>query len=235
MSNDGSLCVIPARGGSRRIPRKNVRTFAGVPAIARTIETVATSGVADRIVVSTDDEEIAAVSRSAGAETPFIRRAELADDHTPTIPVVGDAIDRLAELGGGPFATTWVVYPTAVLIEPDDLVRASEARAAAGARVAMSVVSSRAPIERAWRRAVDGRGHMVSPDHAATRTQDLPVAYFDAGQFYVATTEFWTSGVSLADASPLLVPLPLDRAIDIDDEADWSAAEALFAARSSGS
>ncbi len=233
MSSDGSLCVVPARGGSRRIPRKNVRPFAGVPAIARTIATVAASGVADRIVVSTDDDEIAAVSRSAGAETPFVRRAELADDHTPTIPVVADAVTRLAELGIGPFVTTWVVYPTAVLVEPDDLVRASVARIAAGARVAMSVVSSRAPVERAWRRADDGRGHMEWPEHAGTRTQDLPEAYFDAGQFYVATTEFWTSGASLADVSPLLVPLPLDHAIDIDDEADWLVAEALFNARSS--
>lgn len=224
-----SLCVIPARGGSARIPRKNVRPFNGVPLIARAISTVLASGVADRVVVSTDDAEIAEVAHAAGADVPFVRDPVLSGDHTPTIPVVANAIERLGDLDRGRFATTWVVYPTAALLLPDDLVDARRVFAESGAVVAMSVVESRGPIERAWRRGPGGAGSMVSPSHVETRTQDLPPAFFDAGQFYVALTEFWLSGATLADAHPMLLPLPPWRSVDIDTEADWQLAERLSA------
>ncbi len=225
-----SLCVIPARGASKRIPRKNLRPFAGVPLVARTIATVLESGVADRVVVSTDDPEIADVSRAAGADVPFLRPAELADDHTPTIPVVADAINRLAELDGREYDTTWVVYPTAALLRPADLVDAREAFGGSAAEVAMSVVESPGPIERVWRRGTGDRGRMVTPDHARTRTQDLPAAWFDAGQFYVGSTGFWLEAGHLDEAEPLLLPLPRWRAVDIDTEEDWALAERLHAA-----
>lgn len=228
-----TLCVIPARGGSRRIPRKNIRPFDGVPILARTIEVVAASGVADRVVVSTDDPEIAEVARRAGAEVPFLRSGELAGDHVATIPVVADAIDRLAE-DPGRFDPVWVVYPTAVLLRPTDLRQARDAFLASGAVAAISVVESPAPIERAWRGGADGRGRMNAPAHVETRTQDLPAAYFDAGQFYVGTSEFWLSGATLADVEPLLVPLPRERAIDIDTLDDWRFAEAVFRASAAG-
>ena len=230
-----SLCVIPARGGSQRIPRKNIRPFAGVPILARTIDVVIESGVADRIVVSTDDEEIAEIARAAGAEVPFLRAADLAGDDVPTIPVVADTLARLFDDERGGVDTTWVVYPTAVLIEPGDLVRAHDDFVASGAAVAMSVVESPGPIERAWRRTVRGRGRMWSPDHVETRTQDLEPAFFDAGQFYVAGTDFWLSGATLADADPLLVSLPRERAIDIDTIDDWRFAESVFAGRAARS
>lgn len=225
-----ALCVVPARGGSTRIPRKNVRPFAGTPLIVRTIRTVVASGVADRVVVSTDDPDIADLARSAGADIPFLRSPELAGDHTPTIPVVADAIARLAETEGCSYDTTWVVYPTAALLEPGDLVAAQRTFVESGADVAFSVVETRAPIERAWRCDDAGRGSMVQPEHVETRTQDLPPAYFDAGQFYVAASGFWTAGARLTDADPLLIPLPPWRAIDIDTEDDWRLAEALHAA-----
>jgi pseudaminic acid cytidylyltransferase len=226
-----SLCVIPARGGSRRIPRKNIRPFAGVPILGRTIGVVIESGVADRVVVSTDDEEIADVARAAGAEVPFLRAPGLADDDTPTIPVIADTLTRLAARGEPVADITWVVYPTAVLLEPGDLIRAHDVFRSSGATAAMSVVASPGPIERAWRRTADGSGHMSSPDHVNTRTQDLPDAFFDAGQFYVADTDFWLGGTTFAEVGPLLVPLPRERAIDIDTLDDWQFAESVFAAR----
>jgi N-acylneuraminate cytidylyltransferase len=225
-----SLCVIPARGGSQRIPRKNIRPFAGVPILARTIGIVIEAGVADRVIVSTDDDEIAEVARSAGADVPFLRSADLAGDDVPTIPVVADALTRLADEHGAS-DTVWVVYPTAVLLEPSDLALARDAFLTSGATVAMSVVESPGPIERAWRRSGDGRGRMVSPDHVETRTQDLEPAFFDAGQFYVARADFWIGGATLADVEPLLVALPRERAIDIDTVDDWRFAESVFAGR----
>ena len=123
------------------------------------------------------------------------------------------------------------MYPTAVLLEPSDLVRARDAFLTSGATVAMSVVESPGPIERAWRRSGEGRGRMVSPDHVETRTQDLEPAFFDAGQFYVAHADFWIGGATLADVDPLLVPLPRERAIDIDTVDDWRFAESVFAGR----
>jgi N-acylneuraminate cytidylyltransferase len=228
-----SLCIIPARGGSQRIPRKNIRLFAGVPILARTIGIVIESGVADRVVVSTDDDEIAEVARSAGADVPFLRSADLSGGDVPTIPVVADALARLTDADHH-FDSTWIVYPTAVLLEPGDLLRARDEFRTSGATVAMSVVESPGPIERAWRRSGDGRGQMRSPEHVETRTQDLEPAFFDAGQFYVAGGDFWVSGTTLADADPLLITLPRERAIDIDTIADWRAAESVFAGRSRG-
>ena len=225
-----SLCVIPARGGSQRIPRKNIRPFAGVPILARTIGIVIEAGIADRVIVSTDDDEIAEVARAAGADVPFLRSADLAGDDVPTIPVVADALARLADEHGESDAV-WVVYPTAVLLEPADLVHARDEFLTSGATVAMSVVESPGPIERAWRRSAGGGGRMASPQHVETRTQDLEPAFFDAGQFYVAHADFWISGATLADVEPLLVALPRERAIDIDTVDDWRFAESVFAGR----
>jgi pseudaminic acid cytidylyltransferase len=225
-----SLCVIPARGGSQRIPRKNIRPFAGVPILARTIGIVIESGIADRVIVSTDDDEIAEVARSAGADVPFLRSADLAGDDVPTIPVVADVLTRLGDEQGD-IDTVWVVYPTAVLLEPGDLVRAADEFRTARVTVAMSVVESPGPIERAWRRSGNGGGRMLSPEHVETRTQDLEPAFFDAGQFYVARADFWVSGATLADVDPLLVQLPRERAIDVDTIDDWQFAESVFAGR----
>lgn len=224
----GALCVIPARGGSVRVPGKNVRPLAGVPILARTIRTVREAGIVDRIVVSTDDDGIASVAREAGADVPFRRPAHLADERTPTFPVVADALERLAVDGPLP-PTTWVVYSTAALLEPGDLVAARDLLESSGAPVVMAVVEARGRIERAWRRDGRGRGAMVDPAHVETRSQDLPAAWFDAGQFYGATTDFWRSGATLADVEPVLAPVPAARAVDIDTEDDWQLAEALFA------
>ena len=215
-----TLCVVPARGGSKRVPRKNVRPVAGVPMLQRTLEIVVASGVADRVIVSTDDDEIATVARSAGAEVPFMRPAHLADDHTPTAPVISHAIATVEALGGDPFDYVVVVYPTAILLDPHDLRSARDSIVGTDHQVAFSVCRYPAPIERAWKRTSSGVGAMRQPEHALTRTQDLEPAYYDAGQFYFGTRGFWEAGGALSEASPLLIELPPWRAIDIDTEDD---------------
>ena len=208
-----TLCVIPARGGSTRVPRKNIRPVGGIPMIARTIDIVRRADVADLVVVSTEDAEIADVARGAGASTPFVRPTYLADDETGTAPVVAHAVESVLAGGQHRLELVLVVYPTAILLEPDDLRVGIAAVRANGVAAPMSVRRFSSPIERAWRIDDDGRGFMIDPTQAPTRTQDLPDAYFDAGQFYIGTVGFWTSGGRLATERPLLQPLPPLRSI----------------------
>lgn len=223
---ESTVCVIPARGGSKRVPRKNVMPIAGVPMIARTIRTVAESGIVDRIVVSTDDDEIAAVSSDAGAEVPFRRPPELSDDHTPTVPVVAHALRALTATGDSP-GRVLVIYATAVMTTADDLRAAVRLADDSQAPLVMSVCRYPMPIERAWHLGADGRGDIIHPEHALTRTQDLPATYHDAGQFYLGTHGFWTSGGDIAGARPALLELPRHRAIDIDTPDDLAFVEHL--------
>lgn len=227
MPDPSTICVIPARGGSKRVPRKNVLPVAGVPMIARTIGTVIESGVAGLVVVSTDDDEIASIAVDAGAQVPFRRPAALSDDRTPTAPVVAHALDELASLDVTPDRVI-VMYATAVMTSADDLRRAVAVAETSSAPLVMSVCRYPMPIERAWRLGPDGRGDMLHPEHASTRTQDLAESFHDAGQFYVGTREFWTSGGDIAGARPALVELPRWRAVDIDTEQDLDLVERLL-------
>jgi pseudaminic acid cytidylyltransferase len=201
-----------------------VRPIAGVPTIARTIQTVIHSEVADRVVVSTDDEEIANVARAAGAEVPFVRPADLADDHAATAPVVAHAISSIVG-GGEQFEFVLVVYPTAVLVAAEQLQAAKAALLDSGAELVMSVGRFPAPIERAWQLDDHRRGSMVRPEHALTRTQDLDEAFFDAGQFYFGTAAFWIDDGDIAGCKPVLVALPTLATYDIDTEEDFLAVE----------
>lgn len=221
-----SIALIPARGGSRRIPRKNVRPFLGVPAIQRTIATIWDAGVVDRIIVSTDDEEIAKLARDVGAEVPGPRPAELADDHATTLAVVRhavtawlDDVDRDALL--------WVVYPAALLLHPEDLDRARVRLASGGARFLVPVLRYPHPVERRLRIGTDGVLRADHPEHLSTRTQDLEPAFHDAGQFYVGSIAAWMGSSPLADASSVGMELAADRAVDIDEPQDWERAERI--------
>ena len=215
-----TLCIVPARAGSKRVPGKNIRPVGGVPMIERSIANVLASGVATRVVVTTDDDEIAGIARASGADVPFMRPAELADDHTPTPPVIAHAIAEIGNDDGIEYDYVLVVYPTAVLLEPADLVTGVETLVRSGREAAITVCRYPAPIERAWRRLEDGTGLMRRPEHAFTRTQDLEPSYYDAGQFYVGTPTFWRSGSPVTDAQPVLIELPSWRAVDIDTEDD---------------
>lgn len=223
----GAVALIPARGGSRRIPRKNVRPFLGVPAIKRVINTVVASGIVDRIVVSTDDHEVASIARDAGAEVPSLRPPELADDHTTTLAVVQHAIETwFSELE--PSDHILVVYPTALLLTPDSLREASHRFAGSDADFLVPVLRYPHPVERRLRIDEAGRLRPDEPGHVATRSQDLDPAYHDSGQFYIGLLAAWKDDLSpLAEGRAIAWELAADDAVDIDEPADWARAERL--------
>ena len=221
------LAVIPARGGSKRIPRKNIRPFGGLPMIGWSIRTAIDSGCFDRILVSTDDEEIAGVAREHGAEAPFLRPAELSDDHTGTIPVIAHAI-RWQAAQGVAADLTCCLYATAPFAQADDLRRGLAALEDSGADYAFSVTSYASPIQRAFRITPDGRVAMFWPEHFNTRSQDLEEAWHDAGQFYWGRTEAWLAQKPLFGPDSVPVVLPRHRVQDIDTPEDWERAEHML-------
>jgi len=180
-----SLCVIPARGGSKRIPRKNVREFAGKPIIAWSIEAAHEADCFDQIIVSTDDEEIAQVAKTWGADVPFIRPAELSDDITGTIPVIAHAVDEM-DRRDGPYENVCCMYATAPFVRVQDVLQ-GKTRIDEGWSFAFPVTEFAAPIFRSFRLLPEGGVEMFFPERFATRSQDLECAYHDAGQFYWGT------------------------------------------------
>lgn len=227
--NTGRIAVIPARGGSKRVPRKNLRAFAGKPMIAYAIEVARRAGLFDRVIVSTDDAEVAAIARELGADVPFLRPAELADDFTPTVPVIAHAIRACAELGWHA-RLACCIYPAVPLLHPQSLADALALLEAGDAPYAFPVLAYRAPIQRALKRDALGRSAPLHPEYMQTRTQDLPPAFHDAGQFYWGRSDAWLAGRPLhADACTLVCDE--GSVVDIDTEADWALAEALYRVR----
>ena len=224
-----NLCIIPARGGSKRIPRKNIRDFCGKPMIAWSIEAAIKSGLFEHIVVSTDDDEIAAVATSLGAEVPFRRPAELADDHIATRPVVNHAIREAEQRFGRP-AHVCCIYPTAPLIQIDDLQRGLEQLIDSGSDFAFTVTRFAYPIQRALKLTESGRVAIFHPEHRKTRSQDLEEAYHDAGQFYWGRTEAFLEDRDTFSSLASPIVLPNWRVVDIDNHEDWDRAVTLFRA-----
>jgi pseudaminic acid cytidylyltransferase len=222
-----NLCVIPARGGSKRIPRKNVREFCGKPMIAWSIESALESRVFDRIIVSTDDAEIAETAKSCGAEVPFVRPAELSGDYAGTIPVIAHAIERMAQ-EGMQAENVCCIYATAPFIQSSDIRSALEKLQSTEADYVFTVTSFPFPIQRAVRIDSSDRVSMFFPEHFNTRSQDLEEAYHDAGQFYWGKAEAWVSGrvVFGCCSSPWVIPR--FRVQDIDTAEDWLRAEWMF-------
>lgn len=227
------LAVIPARGGSKRIPRKNVRPFCGRPMIAWSIDAAIASGCFDRIIVSTDDKEIASVARERGAETPFMRPAELSDDYTGTIPVIAHAIEwhRANAL---PASQICCLYATAPFVRPHDLRDGLSLLESEACDYVFPVTSYPFPIQRALRLRETGRVEMFNPQHFTTRSQDLEEAFHDAGQFYWGTAQAWSEGRQIFSADAASLHLPRHRVQDIDTPEDWARAEWLFQALRAG-
>jgi len=227
-----AIAIIPARGGSKRIPRKNVRPFAGKPMIAWSIEAALESGVFDAVVVSTDDEEIATVASSLGAQIPFRRPSELSDDHTPTMPVIAHAI-RWWEENKSPLEYGCCIYATAPFIKPEFLREGLEMlRKNPDGDFAYSVTTYAFPIFRALRMAENGRLEMFWPENEMKRSQDLPEAWHDAGQFYWGRRNAFLGPHGFFSARSYPVALPRHLVQDIDTPEDWERAEKLFAVRS---
>jgi N-acylneuraminate cytidylyltransferase len=223
------LAVIPARGGSKRIPRKNIKLFCGKPMIAWSIEAALQSGCFDQIVVSTDDAEIAEVARQYGAQVPFMRPATLSDDHTGTMAVVAHAIDWFAAQGQMP-EQVCCLYATAPFVSADDLRRGLAVLTETGSDYAFAVTSYAFPIQRAIRITEAKRVEMFNPEHFNTRSQDLEEAYHDAGQFYWGRASAWLENKMIFGPSSAPVILPRHRVQDIDTAEDWLRAEWLFKA-----
>lgn len=228
------VAVIPARGGSKRIPRKNIRSFCGKPIIAWSIAAARESGCFDSIIVSTDDEEIAQVAQLAGATVPFMRPAGLSDDRTGTAAVVRHAIGWCSERGEKPDPVC-CLYATAPFVSGTDLQGGLAMLRAESAGFAFPVCRFGSPIQRALR--LDAQGHvaMFSPEFANSRSQDLEPAYHDAGQFYWGTGAAWLSEASLFGRDSVAIVLPDSRVQDIDTEEDWAQAEAKFRIQREGS
>jgi pseudaminic acid cytidylyltransferase len=220
------VAIIPARGGSKRIPRKTIRAFADKPMIAHSIDTAMASGLFDRIVVSTDNLEIAEIARAHGGEVPFMRDPSLADDQTGLEPVVMDALDRLEATGCRPdFACC--LFATAPMLTAEQLQEGFARLRDAGATSCMPVVRFDSPIARALHITDGERLEMFYPEHLLTRSQDLPEAYFDAGQFYWIDVKRCRAagGFYWKDTVPLV--LPSWSVVDIDTEEDWKRAEVI--------
>ena len=225
----GHIAIIPARGGSKRIPRKNIRSFAGKPMIGHAIEAALRSPVIERVLVSTDDAAIADIARDLGAEVPFTRPADLADDHTPTVPVIQHAI-RAALAQGWDVTRAVCIYPGVPFIVGNDLTRAlALLRARKDSGYVFPVAEFPSAIQRALRRDEAGALAPFHPEHAATRTQDLEPAFYDAGQFYWALAETWLSGAEI-HPNGHAITLPSWRVVDIDTPEDWDRAEKLHRA-----
>lgn len=224
-----NVAVIPARAGSKRIPHKNIRLFHGRPMIAWSIRAALESQLFDRVIVSTDCDQIAAIAEDAGATVPFRRPAALADDFAPTIPVIRHAIDALTSLGERP-ATVCCLYATAPFVVTGDLIAAHEKlQADPSLDFVFPATTFPFPIQRALRVS----GHQIAmmwPEHANTRSQDLEEAWHDAGQFYVGRREAWLNCEHFFTARAAIIQVPRYRVQDVDTLEDWTRAERMFQA-----
>lgn len=221
------LAVIPARGGSKRIPRKNIKLFGGKPMIAWSIAAAQETCVFDRIIVSTDDAEIASIAKEYGAEVPFMRPAELSDDYTLTSPVIAHAIHWYQEHGFDP-QHVCCVYATAPFVQSKDILQGLRIIEQGNVDFAISVTSFPFPIQRAIRILPKGSIEMFDPSKFNQRSQDLVEAYHDAGQFYWGTNLSWSSGQPIFGPQSFPVFLPRNRVQDIDTTEDWESAELMF-------
>jgi len=227
MMNNKVIAIIPARGGSKRIPNKNIQSFAGQPIISYSIKAAQAADLFDRIVVSTDSEEIAEVAKTCGAEVPFIRPAELADDFTGTVPVLLHALNWLNEHKS---AADYFccIYATAPFVQPKHIINGFNLLKKRNATIAFSVTTFPYPIFRALKKGGDGRVEMFWPEYENSRSNDLPEAYHDAGQFYWGNTEKFIREKTLFSSNA--VPVILSRCFvqDIDTPEDWETAEKMY-------
>lgn len=219
------VAIIPARGGSKRIPRKNIKPFFGRPMISYSIRAAQESGLFDSVVCSTDDEEIADVARSFGADIPFMRPPELANDHAGTGAVVIHALEWFAETGIS-YDAACCIYATAPLLDAERLKEGWEKLQ--GKRFAFSVTSFPFPIQRALRQTADGSVDMFWPENLTRRSQDLEPAYHDAAQFYWGWTDAWLNGEIAFSPISAPVILPRTQVVDIDTPEDWEVAEVTY-------
>jgi pseudaminic acid cytidylyltransferase len=222
-----TVAIIPARGGSKRIPRKNIKPFAGLPIIAYSIRAARAAQLFDRIIVSTDDDEIAVVAAKHGAETPFRRPTELADDFTGTDAVLQHALHWL-EQAGSLFEYFCCIYPTAPFVTAADLRRGFDALRSHKATTAVSVTTYPSTIFRAFKMTADNRLAMLWPHNFDQRSQDFEQVWHDAGQFYWGDVPKYLHAGRLFSHDTVPVSLPRYIVQDIDTKEDWIRAENMY-------
>jgi pseudaminic acid cytidylyltransferase len=222
-----NIAIIPARGGSKRIPGKNIKEFAGRPIIEYSIDAARQSGLFDRIIVSTDCERIAEVAKSAGAEVPFVRPAELSDDHTPTVPVLKHAVDWL-QADGGQIDYFCCIYPTAPFIRSGDLRDAFEILCRENVSEVFPVTTFDFCIFRGLKATQNQDCEMIWPENETVRSQDLPEALHDAGQFYMYERQAFLERQRIMDPYAKILKIPRYLVQDIDTQEDWRMAEVSY-------
>ena len=222
-----NICVIPARGGSKRIPKKNIKNFCGKPIIVWSIEEAIQSGCFDKTIVSTDNNEIADLAKKHGAEVPFIRPKEISDDYTQTITVITHAIRHQIMNDIKP-NNVCCLYATAPFVRSDSLKLGIEKLSDSSISFTFSATRYHFPIQRAFRITENKRLQMFQPKHHNSRSQDLEDAYHDAGQFYCGTTDTWLNSNSLINKKSYPLLIPSYRVQDIDTLEDWQRAELMF-------
>ena len=220
-----NIAILPARGGSKRIPGKNIKSFLGKPIIAYSIETAIQSKLFDKVVVSTDSVKIADISRKYGAEVPFLRPANISGDFSGTDEVIIHALQWMSANNGNNYDNVCCIYPTAPLIQEKYLKKGLELLIQHKATSAFSVTSYPYPIYRSLKINTSNKIEMIWPEYHTTRSQDLPEAYHDAGQFYWANVKKYLIGKRLFSEDSLPVIIPQNLVQDIDTVKDWKSAE----------
>ena len=223
-----TLCVIPARGGSKRIPRKNIKNFCGTAMITRSIQTAQKSHLFDKIIVSTDDTEIAEIAKLSGAEVPFIRPENLSNDYAGTTEVIAHAIETVQELDNTHYEYICCLYATAPFVTPNMLQEAGKLIYTKDYDFTIPVTTFPFPIQRAVYLADNGTLEAFYPDNMIKRSQDLEEAYHDAGQFYFGKYDAWMSTKNIWSQKIAPVFLPRYLVQDIDTPEDWIQAELMY-------
>lgn len=220
------IAVIPARGGSKRIPRKNIKPFVGKPMIAWAIEAAVDSRIFSHIVVSTEDEEIATIAKEYGALVPFSRPISISDDFTPTVPVISHAVEECLKLGWE-IESVCCIYPCVPFLEAQDLVNAYDLMKRRDSEFVYPVAHYVHPVQRAMRQLQSGQMEFIDAASEMTRTQDLEETFHDAGQFYWGKATAWLAQKKMHSGGLGMI-IPNWRVVDIDNLDDWKRAEILF-------
>ena len=226
-----NLAIIPARGGSKRIPKKNIRDFLGKPIISYSITAAINSSLFSEVMVSTDDEEIATIARSYGAKVPFLRSRDTSDDFATTMDVIKEVLDAYRQVQNCSFNSVCCIYPTAPLIEPALLAKGYRLLIENNYSSVFPVMAFGYPI---WRglKFEDGRIYTLWPEYSKKRSQDLPAVYHDAGQWY------WFNPLLIKDSlfteNSSAIVLAEEDVQDIDNESDWRMAEMKYINKNRG-
>lgn len=220
------VCIIPARGGSKRIPRKNIKEFHGKPLLSYSIDLALKSKLFEKVIVSTDDEEIAKIAKEYGAEVPFLRPKELSDDFTGTGAVINHALEYLRSTGEN-YDFSCTIYATAPLLQKKYLIEGFEKLKNSDAKYAFSCTSMPFPIQRTFKLDEKKRCEMFWPENFSKRSQDLEEAYQDAGQFYFDKIDKISNEIIFGkDSIPIIIPRYLVQ--DIDTLEDWDRVEIMY-------